>query len=312
MRVIITGPTGAIGMALINRYLQENVQITVICHKGSSRINQIPKNSLINIVEADLSDLSKLNKKDIGISGEDKGDIFYHFAWAGTTGQARNNMPLQIENIQYTIDAVLLAHRLGCHTFIGAGSQAEYGRVEGLLDANTPAFPENGYGMAKLCAGQMSRQLCDTLGIRHIWTRILSVFGPYDGVGSMVTSTINKLINGEKASFTPGEQMWDYLYSDDAAEAMYLLGQKGVHGRVYVLGSGKVKMLKEYISQIYSTVKEVTSNIGELGIGDIPYADKQVMYLGADITQLREDTGFEPKVEFEAGIVCTVKHIWRK
>lgn len=312
MRVIITGPTGAIGMALISRYLQENVQIIAICHKGSSRINQIPKNSLINIVEADLSDLSKLNKEDIAISSEDKVDIFYHFAWAGTTGQARNNMPLQIENIQYTIDAVHLAHRLGCHTFIGAGSQAEYGRVEGLLDANTSAFPENGYGMAKLCAGQMSRQLCDTLGIRHIWTRILSVYGPYDGAGSMVTSTINKLINGEKASFTPGEQMWDYLYSDDAAEAMYLLGQKGVHGRVYVLGSGKVKMLKEYISQIYSAVKEVTSNIGELGIGDILYADKQVMYLGADITQLREDTGFEPKVEFEAGIVCTVKHIWRK
>ena len=309
MRVIITGPTGAIGMALINRYLQENVQITVICHKGSSRINQIPKNSLINIVEADLSDLRNLNKIEMGLTEEDKSDIFYHFAWAGTTGQARNNMPLQIENIQYTIDAVLLAHRLGCHTFIGAGSQAEYGRVEGLLDANTPAFPENGYGMAKLCAGQMSRQLCDTLGIRHIWTRILSVFGPYDGVGSMVTSTINKLINGEKASFTPGEQMWDYLYSDDAAEAMYLLGQKGVHGRVYVLGSGKVKMLKEYISQIYSAVKEVTSNIGELGIGDIPYADKQVMYLGADITQLREDTGFEPKVEFEDGIIEVIKYI---
>lgn len=309
MRVIITGPTGAIGMALINRYLQENVQIIAICHKGSSRINQISKNSLINIVEADLSDLNKLNKEDIGISGEDKGDIFYHFAWSGTTGQARNNMPLQIENIQYTIDAVHLAHRLGCHTFIGAGSQAEYGRVEGLLDANTPAFPENGYGMAKLCAGQMSRQLCDTLGIRHIWTRILSVYGPYDGAGSMVTSTINKLINGEKASFTPGEQMWDYLYSDDAAEAMYLLGQHGVHGRIYVLGSGKVKMLKEYISQIYSAVKEVTSNIGELGIGDIPYADKQVMYLGADITQLREDTGFEPKVEFEDGIIEVIKYI---
>lgn len=307
MRIIITGPTGAIGMALINRYLQENVQIISICHKGSSRINQISKNSLINIVEADLSDLSKLNKENIGISSEDNVDIFYHFAWAGTTGQARNNMPLQIENIQYTIDAVRLAHRLGCHTFIGAGSQAEYGRVEGLLDANTPAFPENGYGMAKLCAGQMSRQLCDTLGIRHIWTRILSVYGPYDGAGSMVTSTINKLINGEKASFTPGEQMWDYLYSDDAAEAMYLLSQRGVHGRIYVLGSGKVKMLKEYISQIYSTVKEVTSNIGELGIGDIPYADKQVMYLGADITQLREDTGFEPKVEFEDGIRCIVK-----
>ena len=55
------------------------------------------------------------------------------------------------------MDAVNLAHRLGCEFFIGAGSQAEYGRVEGKLNAQVPTNPENGYGMAKLCAGQMSR-----------------------------------------------------------------------------------------------------------------------------------------------------------
>ena len=51
--------------------------------------------------------------------------------------------------------------KLGCYKFIGAGSQAEYGRVEGKLTALTLTFPENGYGIAKLCAGQMSRILCE-------------------------------------------------------------------------------------------------------------------------------------------------------
>ncbi len=59
--------------------------------------------------------------------------------------------------------------------FIGAGSQAEYGRVEGKLNSQVPAFPENGYGMAKLCAGQMTRIQCESWE-SDIWTRILSVY----------------------------------------------------------------------------------------------------------------------------------------
>ena len=305
-RIIITGPTGAIGMALIKRCIEEKVYTVAVCHKGSVRIAQIPQNRYVHVVEADLADLGRLDKKELGFAETENADIFYHFAWEGTTGTSRNDMTLQIKNIQYTIDAVKLAVRLGCDTFIGAGSQAEYGRVEGVLTAETPTFPENGYGMAKLCAGQMSRQLCETLGMRHIWTRILSVYGPYDGQGSMVMSAIRKLMGGERAGFTRGEQMWDYLYSEDAAAAMFLLGKKGIHGRIYVLGSGQVKPLKDYILKIQNAVEKQTGFAGELGFGDIPYGERQVMYLGADITALMRDTGFEPQVSFEAGIERTV------
>lgn len=306
-KMIITGPTGAIGMALIKRCIEEQICVVAVCHKGSARKEQILQDQHVQVVEADLADLGQLGKKDLGLAETENADTFYHFAWEGTTGTSRNDMPLQIKNIRHTIDAAELAARLGCDTFVGAGSQAEYGRVEGNLSAETPVYPENGYGMAKLCAGQMSRQRCEALGIRHIWVRILSVYGPYDGQGSMVMSTIRKLARGERASFTPGEQMWDYLYSEDAAEAMLLLGEKGTGGKTYVLGSGQVKPLKEYILQIRQEVKEQNGVVGELGLGDIPYAEKQVMYLGADITALVQDTGFEPKIPFAVGIERTVR-----
>jgi nucleoside-diphosphate-sugar epimerase len=115
-------------------------------------------------------------------------------------------------------------------------------------------------------------------------------------------STINKLINGERASLTLGEQKWDYLYSLDAARAMLLLGEKGISGKTYVLGGGNVKPLKEYIYDIKDIIIEKFGKSGTLGLGDIPYGNKQVMYLGADISELKQDTGFEPKVEFEDGI----------
>lgn len=311
-KIVITGPTGAVGMALINQCIKAGIYVAAVCHKGSARIAQIPDNPYVRIVEADLSDLRSLGKKELGIAPEETADIFYHLAWEGTTGASRNDMALQIQNIRYTIDAVELASRLGCEVFIGAGSQAEYGRTEGLLTADTPVFPENGYGMAKLCAGQMSRQRCEALGMRHIWVRILSVYGPYDGSGSMVMSTIRKLAAGERAGFTPGEQMWDYLYSEDAADALFRLAEKGLSGKTYILGSGRVRPLKDYILQIRQAVERQNGSAGELGFGDIPYSEKQVMYLGADITELAQDTGFEPAVSFEAGIERTVSQFMER
>ena len=207
-------------------------------------------------------------------------------------------MYLQNRNVRYALDAVGAAARFGCHTFIGAGSQAEYGRVEGVLKPDTPAFPETGYGIGKLCAGQMTREYAHQIGLKHIWARILSVYGPNDGEQSMVMSTIRKLMNGEVPRFTKGEQLWDYLYSDDAARAFRLMGEKGVDGKTYVLGSGKAKPLAEYIEQI----REIVNPDVGIALGAIPYAEKQVMHLQADISVLSDDTGFLPIYDFDEGI----------
>lgn len=303
MKVVITGPTGAIGHALIEKCLSNGDEILAVCRKGSKRISSLPENALLHVLELSLENYEDFSRTDLSSLG--RFDVFFHFAWNGTTGADRNNTDLQASNVQYSLDAVKLASELGCHTFIGAGSQAEYGRVEGVLTPETPAFPENGYGIAKLCAGQLTGILCEQLGIKHIWTRILSVYGPYDGEKSMIISALRKMLNGETVSFTKGEQEWDYLYSEDAAEAMYLLAQKGVNGKVYVIGGGTARELKEYIN----IMKEETGTGSDLKLGDIPYSEKQVMYLCADISELKKDVGFEPKTDFKQGIINTIMYL---
>ena len=175
----------------------------------------------------------------------------------------------------------------------------------------TPAFPENGYGMAKLCAGQMSRIECEKLGLRHVWTRILSIYGPCDSDKTMVTTTIRKLLDGQTPALTKGEQQWDYLYSRDAARAMIALGEKGQHGKVYCIGSGTARPLKEYIEQI----RDLIDPEAGLGFGEIPYGARQVMYLCADISELTKDTGFVPQTDFRTGMTETIawmKSEWRQ
>lgn len=311
-RVIITGPTGAIGMALIEYLKERNIQVIAVVRGDSARKGQMKESDNVAIVECALAEMSELPQRvreAIRLkcwSENQRIEAFYHLAWDGTFGDCRNDMYLQNRNVKYALNAVDAAAELGCEVFIGAGSQAEYGRYEGKLNAEVPTFPENGYGMAKLCAGQMTRIRCEQKGIRHIWTRILSVYGPYDGSRTMVMSMIDKMLKGERASCTKGEQMWDYLYSKDAANMMYLLGCHGVHGKIYCLGSGMVKPLREYIE----TIRDIINPDAEIGFGDIEYSPKQVMYLCADIQELTDDTGYCSDYTFEMGMEQTVK--WYK
>ena len=309
MRVVITGATGAIGHALIAECIKQNIEVLAICHRGSQRagmlVDEVGRMLQSKRVGLDCESPDRLIKIEyLNLDEYATGlpsmpyDIFFHMAWSGTTGTSRNDEALQQQNAAYSLDAVRLAKKLGCHTFVFAGSQAEYGRVEGKLTADTPTYPENEYGKYKLQAGETTRALCESLSIKHIWARILSVYGPYDSKTSMIMSAISKLRNGEIAEFTKGEQQWDYLYSADAANALLLAAMKGKHGRIYPIGSGSVRALSEYIH----ILKNQIDPHAQIELGAVPYAPKQVMYLCADISQLKQDTGFEPKTEFEDGI----------
>lgn len=299
-RAIITGATGVIGHALVKNLIQNGVETLVLCREGSKRNDTVPQGSLVTRCFCSLDELKNF-QNDTG----KQYDVFYHFAWENTFGGGRNDIGSQTKNIGYALDAVEVAKRFGCRKFIGVGSQAEYGRVDGVLTPSTPAFPENGYGIAKLCAGQMTRLRAQQLGLKHVWVRVLSVYGENDGAQTMVSSTVAKLKKGERAQFTKGEQLWDYLYSGDAAEAFRLIGERGIDGKCYVLGSGRAYPLKDYIKIIGKSLN--AENLLEFGA--IAYAEKQVMHLCADISDLTQDTGWKPKVSFEEGIRRVVKSL---
>ena len=294
---VITGPTGAVGTALCKFLLNAGVTVFAVCRPGSSRANALPQDTALHKVACDVADYAKLPTLI-----HQPVDAFFHLAWAHTTGAGRNDMPSQIANIRGTVEAVSAAASLGCKVFIGVGSQAEYGRSQVPLCSNTPVFPENGYGMAKLCAGQMSRVEAHRLGMDHVWIRLLSVYGPYDSPNTMIMATIRKLLAGECPALTAGEQQWDYLYASDAAHALWLAAVQGHDSAVYPLGSGQARPLRDYIIAL----REAIDPRLPLGFGQLPYSPQQVMYLQADISTFQQDTGFTPVVSFENGIRQTI------
>ncbi|MBQ6569073.1 MAG: NAD(P)-dependent oxidoreductase [Clostridia bacterium] len=301
-RAVITGASGMIASALIKDLVSQGVEVSAVCRPDSTKRGNVLKSGLVKIYETDLSDLKSLFGKLA------KSDVFYHFAWQSPFGEGRNDCDRQLENVRYTLDAVELAENAGCDVFIGAGSQAEYGRKNVKLNSFTITEPENAYGAAKLAAGHLSRVKAQNMGIKHIWTRILSVYGPNDNEYTILQSGIRHFLKDKYAGFTKGEQQWDFLYCDDAAKAFRLIGEKGRDGAVYTVGSGEARKLSEYITIMRDSIDPSLP----IGFGDIPYNEKQVMYLCADISELSEDTGFKPDVPFEDGIKRTIEWVRKK
>lgn len=297
-KIIVTGATGMIGASMIEQMIADGVDVTAIVRPDSKKMGNLNHSDKVTVVECDITNLLCLKDK----LPKDY-DTFYHFAWDGTYGDSRNNAYLQDLNIKNTLDAVELAHSLGCKVFIGAGSQAEFGFVEGEISDTKPKNPVTGYGIAKYTAGKLSKIMCEQYGMRQSWGRIVSTYGPRDNTYTMVMSSVIAMVKGERMSFTAGDQIWDYVYGGDCSKAFYLIGKNGKHGKAYTIGSGQTRRLKEFILAIRDAVNPDL----EVGIGEKEYFENQVMELRANIDELTKDTGFVPTVSFEEGIRKTVE-----
>lgn len=292
LSIALTGATSMLGIALIYQCVAANVSVIAIVRPDTKRFDRLPNSELVTVVRCDLDSLEDANVEHL------HADVFYHIGWSFTDKVGRNSPVLQEKNIKYTLDAVNLAKRFGCSRFVGTGSQAEYGRVDSIIRPDTPVNPEVAYGIAKYAAGKLSKVECEQQGLEYIWVRVFSVYGKNDNEGTLLHTFIQKAKTNEPLPLTKCEQLWDYLYEDDAGNALFLLGSYGVPGKVYCLGSGQGWPLIDYLQ----VAKNVINPQYHLMVGALPYAENQVMCLVSDISSLQTDTGWAPEINFEDGI----------
>lgn len=298
-KIIVTGATSMIGVALIREAIKRETEVLAVVRKNSLHMNRLPESYLLKVYECDLGCLNSMDH----IPGSY--DVFYHMAWGHTSKEERDNPILQESNIKYTLDAVNLAKRLGCKKFIGAGSQAEYGKVDGVIVPDTPANPQTAYGMAKYSAGILSRKLCQQHDLIHIWARIFSVYGCYDREGTMINYAIDRFLKGETARFSSADQMWDYLYEDDAGQMFYLIGELVSENQVYCIASGESRPLKEFIMELKGLCRT------DANCEFAKKADSEgIIGLQADIENVVQDIGYHPQVSFKDGCDKVIR--WRR
>lgn len=302
-RAVVTGATSMIGSALVDLLVANGVEVTAIINPRTKREDVIDAdNPMVTVMPCALSEYEEVLVNPM-VRKMPRSDVFFHLAWDGTLGPARNDAEHQEYNVRYASDAVRLAHALGCTRFVGVGSQAEYGLLDAPFSADTPCRPITAYGQAKLKAFRQTRELAEELGMEHIWARVGSAYGPGDNDGTVIIQAIWHAWHDEPFACTAGEQQWDHIYCEDAAEALRLIGESGKPGAIYPIGTGKTAPLRDHIKMAC----EVCNPDFEPDFGAMPYPENQVMFLCADISQLQEDTGFEPLMPFEHGVKRTAE-----
>ncbi|USF25626.1 GDP-6-deoxy-D-mannose reductase [Firmicutes bacterium ASF500] len=298
-KVVITGAGGFIGRNLTRRLLEENIQVYAIDVEAAQK-NILTQDGVIPLY-VDIREKQQLT----AILKVAQPDVFYHLAWAGVSTDVKNEIEMQISNIPLAISVLEACAEAGCEHIIIPGSASEYAYCGQTIDGGNIPAPGDAYAASKAAAQVLCQWYARERRLNLNWLLIGSIYGPGRNDSNILTYTIKALLHGEETKYSKLEQMWDYIYIDDLAEALYLLGLYGKPDGVYPLGSGRAKPLAEYIRKIQAEIAPDAF----LGIGSLPYKcgskpDNSVL----DIRRLREDTGFVPQITFEEGISRTIRY----
>lgn len=299
MRCFVTGSTGFIGSHLVRLLLEHDVEVAVLIRPTSNpwRIKDISHR--LHTITGDLVTIQEAGTAIRGFAP----DIVFHLGWHGVGNRYRNDPSQVIQNLHGSLKLLELAHEVGCKRWIGLGSQAEYGVYNRILKEDLPTQPATLYGTGKLCVGLLSQKLCELYGIGFTWLRLTAAYGPMDDQDHMIPQVTLTLLRGEKPSLTQGEQRWDYLYSEDVARAIWQVAITPNAQSVFNLGSGKAHTIKSIVEQ----VRDLIDPNLPLGFGEVPYRPDQIMHLQANISRLKQATGWSPQVSLDEGLRRTVE-----
>lgn len=292
----ITGGNGFIGAALVRRLVREGHHVRVMLRPGANTHRLRDVLARVEVVPGDFEHFEAVQ-----LSMEKRAaDAVVHAAWMGVTPAQRNSIKQITINVPATLRLCEIASATGCSAFFGLGSQAELGSVTGVLDENTAPNPATAYGFAKYQAGEICRKICAMAGMRFVWLRVLSVYGPGDDEAHMLPTVIRCLLRGDKPRLTSGLQNWDYLYVDDCAAAISAL----LHSQakeVFVLASGETTTVREVVELVRDKIDKQLP----LGFGEVSSSTPTVN-LQANIAHLTSATGWRPEVSLSHGLDLTI------
>ena len=299
MRVIISGATSMLGVALIEECVAHGIEVVALVRRNSSKTTVLPSSPFVTVIEADLNDLKS-------IAYEKSCDVFYHFAWAGSAGAARADTKLQLQNAQWTIDCLRAAKEVGCKKFVAAGSIMEHESMAAAFAAGNKPGLGYIYGSGKLVAHTMAMSVAADIGIDLVWAEITNAYGVGELSPRMVNTTIRKVIKGEEPQFTAGTQNYDFVYIDDVAKAFYLIGKNGKPFNEYLIGSSNAKPLKEFLLEMKAAIAPDLNFI----FGDIPFTGINLPLEKYDCSKTEKDTSFKAQISFGEGCRRTME--WLK
>jgi nucleoside-diphosphate-sugar epimerase len=293
-KVLLTGARGFIGTHCLEVLVKRGYEVHAISAKG--RWNSA--GSDVNWHHADLHNAEQI----VRLLTEVRPQYLLHLAWYVEHGVYWNSP----ENLRWVRSSLSLLQAFidaGGRRVVTAGSCAEYDWNYGYCREDlTPLNPATLYGVCKDALQKMSAAACREAGISSAWGRLFYLYGPGEKEKRLVPAVVKSLLRGEEALCTDGEQLRDYLYVKDAAEAFIAILESNLEGPVNI-ASGKAIKLKDLISELGKEAGN--ENMVKYGTIKADAADPPVLL--ADTDRLKNGIDWQPHYSLEQGIKETVK-----
>lgn len=319
-KVLITGGLGFIGSNLAHALVELGAKVVILDAMlpayGGNQFNVADIASKIEFVAGDIRDAALMNKLVQGV------DYVFHLAGQVSYIDAKDEpfMDLEFNGKGNLTILEALRHHAPEARIVFSSSRLVYGKILTVpVTEQHPTEPLSLYGIHKLLGEKYYRYYAHTFGLRGVSIRIPNPYGPrqqmkhnkYSIVGWFVRQALdNQMIE----IFGDGKQERDYIYIDDIVDALLRLAVNGRAGEVYNVGSHERLKFVDMVDLI----------IGTAGKGrkkHVPwpenYEKNETGDYIADITKIKTECGWEPRVNFKEGVAAMIgyyrqnqEHYW--
>ena len=303
-KLLVTGGAGFIGSEFVRQGVQRRYTVTVIdklSYAGDlKRIREVEGN--ITFHAADITDRKSVQD----IMKSERPDTVVH--WAAESHVDRsiaNASPFLETNITGTQVLLEAAKDYGVKQFINISTDEVYGDLgqDGKFYESTPLNPSSPYSVSKASADMLGRAYQRTYGLPVITVRPSNNYGHWQYPEKLIPVIIMKAMNNEKVPvYAKGENVREWLFVSDCADAVFQIMEKGEAGEIYNIGSGEEKRNIEVVKTVLALLKK-TEDLIEF-TKDRPGHDFRYS-LNSD--KIRGQLGWRCRVSFADGIEKTVR-----
>lgn len=306
MKIIVTGGAGFIGSNFVHFVYKERPDwhITVLdalTYAGNqANLDGLDPNR-VTFVHGNIMDAALVDKL---VSENDA--IIHYAAESHNDNSLDNPRPFVDTNIlgTYTILEAVRKHGKRLHHI---STDEVYGDLElddpAKFTEETAYNPSSPYSSTKAGSDLLVRAWMRSFGVQATISNCSNNYGPYQHVEKFIPRQITEILEGRRPKlYGKGENVRDWIHTEDHSSAVLTILEKGVMGETYLIGADGERDNKTVIEMILKTLGKDPSDYEH--VTDRPGHD---MRYAIDSTKLRTQLGWQPKyTDFEAGLKDTV------
>ena len=304
-RALVTGGAGFIGSHIVDRLVEQGVEVKVLDDLSSGRLENLSehmKEKHVLIVKGDICDHEIVN-----CAVEDVDVVFHEAALVGVPQSIKNPVFANDVNVNGTLNLLEASLKHEVKRFVFASSAAIYGEQRTLpIKEEAVPRPSSPYAVSKLSAEHYSRVYHETYGLATVVFRHFNVYGDRQAGGpysAVITAFLDSLMGNERPVIHgDGEQTRDFVNVNDVVEANMLALEKDCAGEVFNVATGS----SVTINRIFKILQNATGKIQVKPKFSSP-REGDIRDSCGDISRISRILGFKPRVSLEEGLESLAK-----